>query len=116
MTTDEDMTADEFDRLSAAGTPVEVDVQLNRDAPPYKGPHGYGGYSAGCRCDSCRIGKRNYMRAKRKTAARTQRAAADPDTYVAPGITHGTYSGYTDSYCRCAACLNAKATRGQVAS
>lgn len=68
--------------------------------------HGYNAYSKGCRCTDCREAKAAYMRGKRReaTTARTQAT----DRYVAPGITHGTISGYKDSSCRCAECCRTK--------
>lgn len=71
--------------------------------------HGYGAYSRGCRCDECKAGKRVYMRAKRRDASQARRNGGE--RYVAQGITHGTYSGYQDSYCRCHLCSLAKSNR-----
>ncbi len=73
--------------------------------------HGYGGYSNGCRCDTCRLGKRQYMRDKRREAARRRLRSSNPRKFVAEGITHGTYAGYTDAQCRCNLCAAAKAER-----
>lgn len=70
--------------------------------------HGYGGYSAGCRCDVCRTAKRLYMRDKRAKAT-ARRKQAEGLTFIAVGITHGTYAGYTDAQCRCHMCKDAKA-------
>jgi len=70
--------------------------------------HGYAGYTNGCRCEVCRTAKRLYMRDKRRTASRRRQQAANPRRYVAEGITHGTYAGYTDSQCRCPLCAAAK--------
>lgn len=70
--------------------------------------HGYAGYTNGCRCEVCRTGKRLYMRDKRRTASRRRQQAANPRKYVAEGITHGTYAGYTDAQCRCSPCAAAK--------
>ena len=79
------------------------------------GPHGYSRYSLGCRCAVCKGAKAAYMRTKRQTAAARRLLAEDPTTFVAKGITHGTYAGYADAACRCALCLTAKAERGRVA-
>jgi hypothetical protein len=48
------------------------------------------------------------MRDKRRKASHLRRQAANPRRYVAEGITHGTYAGYTDSQCRCNLCAAAK--------
>jgi hypothetical protein len=72
--------------------------------------HGYGGYSNGCRCPICRAAKRAYMRDKRHKASQ-RRAQAGNRHFVAEGITHGTYAGYTDAHCRCYQCSAVKADR-----
>lgn len=82
--------------------------------------HGYGGYTRGCRCEVCRAAKRAYMRHKRRAASLRRRQAGNPRAFVAEGITHGTYAGYTDAHCRCNLCAAAKSDmdkrRGRVAS
>jgi len=76
---------------------------------PMFATHGYGAYSNGCRCDECKAAKREYMRRKRHDASAARRNAGVG--YVAKGITHGTYSGYQDAYCRCYLCSAAKSDR-----
>lgn len=71
--------------------------------------HGYAGYTHGCRCDECTAGKREYMRAKRKTASARRERSPESGRYQAQGITHGTYAGYQDAHCRCYSCTAAKA-------
>lgn len=81
--------------------------------------HGYAGYTNGCRCDECRAAKRIYMRDKRAQASRKRTQAGNPRKFVADGITHGTYAGYTDAHCRCYLCAAAKADhdrRGRVSA
>lgn len=73
--------------------------------------HGYSRYTNGCRCQVCRGAKRQYMRDKRRQANDRRKQADDPRKYVAHGITHGTYAGYTDAYCRCNLCAAVKADR-----
>lgn len=71
--------------------------------------HGYNRYANGCRCQVCRMAKRQYMRDKRGRAAERRRRSDNPSKYVALGITHGTYAGYTDAQCRCNLCAAVKA-------
>lgn len=68
--------------------------------------HGYGPYTNGCRCGVCKAAKADYQRARRQVAGAARHNAGGD--YVATGITHGTYAGYTDSGCRCAECVTAK--------
>jgi hypothetical protein len=76
--------------------PVDVDV------------HDYARYSQGCRCETCKAAKAEYIRTRRATAAGLRRqAAAAGQVYVAAGITHGA-SGYRDASCRCDVCCRAK--------
>jgi hypothetical protein len=75
--------------------------------------HGYAGYTNGCRCAECKTAKRLYMRAKRRAAAKRREQAPNPRKYVAEGITHGTYAGYTDAQCRCYQCSAAKSDQDQ---
>ena len=58
-------------------------------------PHGYGGYTNGCRCEVCREAKREYERAIR---ARRRESGE---------ISHGKRVGY-DSGCRCDDCRLAR--------
>lgn len=70
--------------------------------------HGYGGYTRGCRCDTCRAAKAEYMRTKRAAAAsRREQATARGQAYVAQGVYHGTSSSYKDASCRCGRCRTA---------
>lgn len=81
-----------------------------RSRPLYRpdGPHGYGRYSDGCRCEVCCEAKRTYMRARRqKAAARRELAAAGGGYHFVPNITHGR-SGYNEFSCRCPVCRDAK--------
>lgn len=66
--------------------------------------HGYGAYSQGCRCETCRAAKAAYMREKRAKAWQD----APGDRTPIPGIKHG-YSAYQDLKCRCYVCSLAKA-------
>jgi len=70
-------------------------------------PHGYGGYSRGCRCDICREAKATYMRARRKVTTPAQ--APLGTRFVAPLTRHGTRYGYEEKGCRCFACTTAHA-------
>jgi hypothetical protein len=70
--------------------------------------HGYGGYTNGCRCETCRAAKRQYMRDKRAKASQ-RRIRTGNRRFIAEGITHGTYAGYADAQCRCYLCSAAKA-------
>lgn len=72
--------------------------------------HGYSSYTNGCRCDECREAKAFYMRNKRSEATAARNNATPGERYVAPGITHGTISGYKDSSCRCVECSASKYT------
>jgi hypothetical protein len=77
--------------------------------------HGYSGYSNGCRCETCRAAKADYMARRRADAYVTDSTPeADPD------ITHGTRSAYEERGCRCAQCCANQETcsryaRGRVA-
>ena len=73
--------------------------------------HGYVAYTHGCRCDTCREAKRAYVRASRAVASAKRERSPELGRYIAPGITHGTYSGYQNSHCRCLQCTAVKASR-----
>lgn len=74
--------------------------------------HGYGPYSNGCRCDTCRAAKADYMRTKRARAA-ALRIAVEIATggriryYAGDHFQHGL-AGYQDLGCRCPTCTAAK--------
>lgn len=59
--------------------------------------HDYVGYTEGCRCDTCKAAKAEYMSARRAAAA------ADPVAAVS-GVTHGTRFAYEERGCRCQRC------------
>jgi rubredoxin len=70
--------------------------------------HDYARYSQGCRCETCKAAKADYIRTRRAAAAGLRRqAVAAGQVYVAAGITHGA-SGYRDASCRCPVCCRAK--------
>jgi hypothetical protein len=68
--------------------------------------HGYSRYTHGCRCPICKGAKAAYIRAKRKAARESAPAELinGRDRYVAPGIKHGTLSGWQEWSCRCLEC------------
>lgn len=73
--------------------------------------HGYGGYARGCRCDTCRAAKANYIRERRDSARVLANLvgngfSTDGRHYV-DGITHGRF-GYEERGCRCDVCLEAR--------
>lgn len=75
--------------------------------------HGYAAYSHGCRCDTCRTAKADYMRAKRAQAKHVglvrlnlRKVGEYPRPTVA-GVTHGTAHAYKDNGCRCLPCTEA---------
>jgi hypothetical protein len=75
--------------------------------------HNYARYSrGGCRCETCKAAKAEYVRTRRAaTAGLRKQAAAAGQVYIAQGISHG-YSGYRDASCRCSVCWRAaKASR-----
>jgi hypothetical protein len=63
-----------------------------RVTPGWNRPHGYGGYSHGCRCDICREAKREYRRSRQPSADLCQERRAC-----------GTSNGYAHG-CRGDAC------------
>lgn len=87
-------------------------------------PHGYGGYSRGCRCEACRAAKADYMRARRSEARARAQANTRSSTgnrgakenartpgayrYVAPIERHGTRYGYEEAGCRCHECTDVR--------
>jgi hypothetical protein len=76
--------------------------------------HGYGRYTAGCRCDICRAAKRhrqNELREPWRKLLRAHREEFGWAPYVVHGIKHG-YSGYQNFFCRCDECVEAKAVAG----
>lgn len=74
--------------------------------------HGLGGYTNGCRCDTCRTGKANYMRARRAAGQALARRFTDQQgRYLALNITHGTVHGYRDAGCRCHPCTAAASAK-----
>ena len=72
------------------------------------GPHGYGRYTGGCRCEVCRLAKADYMRERRASA----RAVAGDKSVEQ--FSHGTRYGYEERGCRCSACLNARAVDDKI--
>ena len=60
--------------------------------------HGYGGYTSGCRCDTCRDAKADYMAGRRASASLRAAAVADPQ------LRHGTRHAYEERGCRCDEC------------
>ena len=65
--------------------------------------HGYAGYTAGCRCATCREAKRVYMAERRAAAIR------NTSTEPVPGVTHGTRFAFEERGCRCPECVRAQA-------
>ncbi len=92
-------------RLSAdanGGTCSRV-IDLARGGPdgPERGgiTHGWSGYKAGCRCETCRAGNRAAVaQAKQRRLARREQAVFD----------HGA-SAYGNWGCRCEICRTARA-------
>lgn len=92
-------------------------------AGEYEVIHGYGGYTAGCRCEVCRKAKNDYIRDRRATARR--RAAANTDRIsggTSPArwvgkrrnfedVRHGTVFGYEERGCRCRECTSARSLK-----
>lgn len=75
--------------------------------------HGYGGYSNGCRCGTCRTAKAAYIRDKRaKARAHVGKPVGEKGRAHVPGIKHGI-AGYKDHLCRCEVCTEAKRVEGQ---
>lgn len=71
--------------------------------------HGYGRYTLGCRCETCKAAKTERTRMYRQAARlRRDAARAEGREYVAAGITHGL-SGYQAHACRCLVCKVANA-------
>ncbi len=71
--------------------------------------HGYGGYSRGCRCDTCTEAKRVYIAtARSRAASRRELIEAGGGRYFVEGVTHG-YDAYQNLACRCDECRAAKA-------
>lgn len=66
--------------------------------------HGYSAYTHGCRCDVCRIAKRNRMRDDRAAA---KARLAESGGRIAAGVAHGI-GGYDNHSCRCETCRKAK--------
>lgn len=65
--------------------------------------HGYVRYASGCRCETCKGAKADYMRERRAAA----RARAKNGVAVV-GINHGSRAGYDEHGCRCLPCSEAK--------
>jgi hypothetical protein len=61
--------------------------------------HGYGAYTSGCRCDTCRDAKAAYMRGRRDAAY-----LRGPAVVTDPRVRHGTRSAYEERGCRCDEC------------
>jgi len=75
---------------------------------PREGVHGYGPYSNGCRCDTCRDAarvRRHEQREQHRLALREARANGKVN--IVDGITHGI-SGWSNFMCRCVVCSEAK--------
>lgn len=70
--------------------------------------HGYGGYTNGCRCATCRQAKADYTREAR------MRARWRSGTDGGGSFKHGR-SGYDNAICRCGVCCAAKRAAGQAA-
>jgi hypothetical protein len=85
--------------------------------------HGYGGYTDGCRCQTCRTAKADYQRQRRAAARQLAhrftttsdgRPANRSGNAWAPGATrlvldlnrHGL-AGYDEHGCRCRTCTDA---------
>lgn len=71
--------------------------------------HGYGPYTRGCRCKTCRAAKAAYMRERRSVAGVPRRQVLRNGKLAAIGITHGTRYGYEERGCRCSKCCAAHA-------
>lgn len=75
--------------------------------------HGYGPYTHGCRCDTCRAAKATYMR--RRRAAAKLAAEADPNRDVTTArVLHGTRHAYEEHGCRCTSCTQAEINAGRL--
>lgn len=73
------------------------------------GKHGYGPYTRGCRCDTCRQAAREYRAAWRlPQQLKLREARRTGKDHEVVGIKHGL-SGYTNYSCRCQECRAAKA-------
>ena len=83
--------------------------------------HNYSAYTHGCRCDSCKKAKADYMRTRRaearvKAMKHSESINAAPRgtlgkwRYVAPIERHGTRFGYEEHGCRCEDCTEARST------
>lgn len=72
--------------------------------------HGYVAYTHGCRCDTCRKAKADYMRARRAKGRALARHVQTKTRrrYVAPIEAHGTRYGYEERGCRCIDCTDAR--------
>ena len=80
--------------------------------------HNYSAYTHGCRCDSCKKAKADYMRTRRaearvkamKHSESAPRGTLGKWRYVAPIERHGTRFGYEEHGCRCEDCTEARST------
>jgi hypothetical protein len=73
--------------------------------------HGYAAYTKGCRCETCRAAKADYMRTRRAAGrAQAQEFAAKYKgaRLMADGARHGTRAAYDERGCRCYACTKAR--------
>lgn len=81
--------------------------------------HGYGKYSHGCRCKTCREAKTEYMRKRRADARLLAQAHTSwavkggawgngAVRFLAPVERHGTRFAYEERGCRCGDCTEAR--------
>jgi hypothetical protein len=79
--------------------------------------HGYGPYTRGCRCETCREAKSAYSRRRRAAARalanRVGNGLSEGGRHLVSGITHGRF-GYEERGCRCDVCLGARAENYRV--
>lgn len=85
--------------------------------------HGYVPYTKGCRCDTCRAAKAEYMRQRRANAREIARQhtagptgapgnrhnafAPGATRYIAKDVKHGGRAAYDEHGCRCRECTDA---------
>lgn len=74
-------------------------LRERRKTPGTVKTHSYGGYTQGCRCDTCKSAKAAYM------AARRGLAYIQPALSDSQDITHATRFAYEERGCRCGPCV-----------
>jgi hypothetical protein len=66
--------------------------------------HGYGSYTDGCRCRTCKDAKADYQ-------ARRRAEAYSADHEMPENVSHGCRSTYEEHGCRCGPCKQSQAGR-----